>query len=781
MFKNKIGRMKKIKLVLLTLVMSIFFGIISQAQAYDMPIGIPEPAWGINETRPVRPQNWDAEVLGYYYIEDVGGCSDSLTYGHPGSPRCSIPDPIPAGSVVEVHGTYTRQQANYVKIHSNGTSSEPVWLVGENAESKPLFTHGILPYDGYLYIEDLEIFTTNTNGTCLLLKTDINDSRYPHHIMMRNCLLRSDYNNRSAAVGISTKNHQTERGHDFIIEGCEAYGFGKTFPQADYDFDAHSFSIKSYSDDVWVLNNTIHDNAGAGVAVGDEGPNFDKDDLHRIYIGRNHVYNNLQANIAVKDATDVIFSQNTLHDPISRWHDGVYGSNVDSPAKNVGYKGQPEAFWVINNIGLGASYGVHGGATVDNEQFPIYIIGNTFSDIRINRSASPTTGRGSWDEAGISLVRGGYDYAMYNSINNAPIGISCAGPGGSSQHNYNYYIENNIVSNIYMAHMVFCSRDNPDGTHFKNNIIYQGDGSTELIRWGGTDYSSLSSWQSASGECTGCTKQDPQFINADNLRLQSTSPVIGGGLPESQLALNVFQKFQNDYGLDIRHDIDNKTRPISTTYDVGAYEYQQDSGPVMIGAHRYELPNTSTSTTITVDTNVNASCRWSFFHDLPYAEMPHQMTGLETSHTALIDHLETNENGTTFPVFVKCNDGSNTNIVNFQTNIHLAPMEIDFSLFNNRQTECEYFYGDYNANTGICSSSAQEIRADVDQNSTINSTDAMLTLRNSLGLDMSSTNWVTGIHTGDVNCDDITNSTDAMLILRKSLGLDMSGTGWCGN
>ncbi len=70
-------------------------------------------------------------------------------------------------------------------------------------------------------------------------------------------------------------------------------------------------------------------------------------------------------------------------------------------------------------------------------------------------------------------------------------------------------------------------------------------------------------------------------------------------------------------------------------------------------------------------------------------------------------------------------------------------------------------------------------RADVDQNSTVNSIDAMLTLRDSLDLDMSSTNWVTGTHTGDVNCDDDSNSTDAMVILRKNLGLDMSGTGWC--
>ena len=71
------------------------------------------------------------------------------------------------------------------------------------------------------------------------------------------------------------------------------------------------------------------------------------------------------------------------------------------------------------------------------------------------------------------------------------------------------------------------------------------------------------------------------------------------------------------------------------------------------------------------------------------------------------------------------------------------------------------------------------IRADVDNNSQINSTDAMLTLRNSLGLDMSATDWQASSTTGDVNCDGTSNSTDAMLILRYSLGLSMEGTGWC--
>ena len=73
------------------------------------------------------------------------------------------------------------------------------------------------------------------------------------------------------------------------------------------------------------------------------------------------------------------------------------------------------------------------------------------------------------------------------------------------------------------------------------------------------------------------------------------------------------------------------------------------------------------------------------------------------------------------------------------------------------------------------------IRADVDNSGTTNSTDAMLTLRNSLSLDMSSTNWQASATTRDANCDGSTNSTDAMLILRQSLGLDMTGTGWCGN
>ncbi len=75
--------------------------------------------------------------------------------------------------------------------------------------------------------------------------------------------------------------------------------------------------------------------------------------------------------------------------------------------------------------------------------------------------------------------------------------------------------------------------------------------------------------------------------------------------------------------------------------------------------------------------------------------------------------------------------------------------------------------------------SAFSIRHDVNFDSSTNSMDAILVLRKSLNLDMSSTDWKNSFVTGDVNCDGVSNTVDAQLILRESLGLSMDGTQWC--
>ncbi len=77
------------------------------------------------------------------------------------------------------------------------------------------------------------------------------------------------------------------------------------------------------------------------------------------------------------------------------------------------------------------------------------------------------------------------------------------------------------------------------------------------------------------------------------------------------------------------------------------------------------------------------------------------------------------------------------------------------------------------------SQSSARIHADVDQQGIVDSNDAILILRNSIGLDMSNTAWHASATTGDANCDGVSNSIDAMLTLKASLGLNMENTSWC--
>ncbi len=80
---------------------------------------------------------------------------------------------------------------------------------------------------------------------------------------------------------------------------------------------------------------------------------------------------------------------------------------------------------------------------------------------------------------------------------------------------------------------------------------------------------------------------------------------------------------------------------------------------------------------------------------------------------------------------------------------------------------------------GVHTTPASVGLGDVDNSGTINTADALLTLRNSVGLSMTSTAWQVGANTGDVNCDGTSNSADALLILRYSVGLVMGSTAWC--
>src|SRR5512141_2903850 len=116
--------MKGEKLIVWLLAVSLFS--YPAFAAWQPPVGIPAPSFGIDEQAPLAPSPWSTNTAAFYYIEQSNpSCSDTNAYGYPASPRCTIPSSLPAGAVVELHGTYTVSHRS-PPLALSGTASKPV-------------------------------------------------------------------------------------------------------------------------------------------------------------------------------------------------------------------------------------------------------------------------------------------------------------------------------------------------------------------------------------------------------------------------------------------------------------------------------------------------------------------------------------------------------------------------------------------------------------------------------------------------------------------------------
>ncbi len=144
------------------------------------------------------------------------------------------------------------------------------------------------------------------------------------------------------------------------------------------------------------------------------------------------------------------------------------------------------------------------------------------------------------------------------------------------------YIIGNIIYNCDIA-------INRDAGVVLNNTIYQTDraiaSATEavnniVVRANPVVFSAVGDaghnlfWDNGEDEsCADCIKADPLFLDAANgdFRLQSGSPAIDGGVSHA-----AYQTFWDQYGLDIRVDMEGLSRPRGNLWDIGPYEYAGD-------------------------------------------------------------------------------------------------------------------------------------------------------------------------------------------------------------
>ncbi len=511
---------------------------------YVPPIGIPAPEFGIDEKLTdyyTRPNPWDQEVAGWYYIDQYHvNASNSNTYGTPDNPRSTIPEPVPAGSVVEVHGTYDFAPTGYDLITTNGTAEAPVFIVGD---SQTVVMRKWVMNSAYTVIENIEF--TNLGKIV---------AEYPtHHLSIRNNNLHH-IPGKIGGRGVS----DGQRTHHIVIYNNQIHSQDGWDQNPTIDLDNHGIKFGRYVDDVWVLDNLAYNNGGSFIQVGDWRDPADNQQSRRFYIGRNTSFANRQSPIGVKQSHDVIISENVLYDNV-----GIQ-TNAAGQA-GIEYQYGSGNLWIINNHIYDSNAGVSSGSDSGGVGQSQYIIGNLIHDVHASAGYDYNVNTG-WSPAAIMLAGGIDRHVINNTIYNADAGINIPSSNKGSLE-----IVNNIIYNATRANHIFLEPGSvADVSIVHNNILFQPTAEAK-IRWGGGQIENVADFETSFPLVSANNQEaDPQLYDPtnDDYSLQMNSISIDAGTVSS-----VYQTFYDLYGIDIRRDRNAVVRPDGVAWDVGAYEF----------------------------------------------------------------------------------------------------------------------------------------------------------------------------------------------------------------
>jgi hypothetical protein len=508
----------------------------STVWAFNYPTGIPDAWISPDITAPSPPSSWSSEITNMYYIDGSdSNCSQQVTFGSITEPRCRFPSPLPAGSYVEVHGgpyTYT----GTIYINSQGTESEPVWIVGAKDN---LVKMSLVLYGTYLYVDGL-----NIEGDKGISARPYNDTQ-TDHIMVRNTTITGSGSLSAGSTGLRTNGLP-----GFQFEGFIGYNNTISYmgdSEAAVENDRHAMSTGSYINNVWHLYNNTHHNGGDGVQYSHGGTN-----AHHFYYGGNTSYDEGENCVDIKQANDVIISENTCYNINS-------SSSSNGACMVVHY--DPSRIWFINNDISECVFGI-----TSSGAYELHIVGNNIHGMREDLAETNSDISSYQSGAGVRAYNTGNTYISNNTITDAVRGIVYEALSG-----YEADITGNLIANLRNgeytgnnAYAIMLKGDNTTvaNSDIENNLFYNPvqlyvDGITH------TDLATLIS----SGKCYYCITANPLF-SPDGHSLTFGSPAINTGSFS-----NSYTVFKNLYGKEITTDILGNDRPYDGLWDIGAYEY----------------------------------------------------------------------------------------------------------------------------------------------------------------------------------------------------------------
>ena len=349
------------------------------ALAWEPPIGIPAPDFGIGESH-----NLYAGMAGYedagngpytHYIDNTAVCTDTDNpNGTAENPRCSMPTTLAAGSVAEIHGgPYGGRDTTW---NLNGTQSQPVFVRGIGPNNKALFSGSssrVIAISGsYAVVEYIEV----TNDSAVEITSS-------DHVALRHSHIH-DHQGKGNIVGINGGSSY------IVIYGNEVNNNGQIPSTKDH----HGVYTFANTDHIWIVDNHIHHNSGDGIQFchncvdRGNGPS-------NIFIGRNHIHDDEENALDFKEFIGpVIVSQNVMHGYLS-------SPNSNGDAVRVNDEGSQGEIWILFNTIFDSRLGIE----PSRSDADVYIIGNVIFDI------------------GSAAVGQDADYVINNTIYDVPTAI----------------------------------------------------------------------------------------------------------------------------------------------------------------------------------------------------------------------------------------------------------------------------------------------------------------------------------------------------------------------
>jgi hypothetical protein len=428
----------------------------SPFEKWAPPAGIPTPTFGIREGAPAPPNPWTAPTEGFFFVDATAqqATDDGNAYGTPRRPRMTIPRELPAGSVVELRGTYDQSHTSPNTLRAAGTADAPVFIRGAGAAERPRIRRPWELKGTYVILENLEFTRLNKEetGSLVLLAP------------LRWAALRSSSLNGNLSgggLGIVSWN-PPDAVENVVIVGNTVHDNGDV--KAGFDQDVHGITVGSHVSHLWVVDNELARNSGDGIQI-NAGNRENQPTTHHIYVARNVAHHNKQTGFWTKQAVNVVFSQNLCYG--HRFGNSSIGACM-------GMQYAPERVWFLFNHIHDADYGIAFASDSDmGTGKDSFIIGNVIHNIHGSGEFNPDT---AWSNAGIMLAGGVNRYVVNNTIHDVDGGINSPASG-------NNYIVNNSITALAPGRGLHLFLELPSA--IERSIVHHNlfDG-TVRIRWG---------------------------------------------------------------------------------------------------------------------------------------------------------------------------------------------------------------------------------------------------------------------------------------------------------